>query len=385
MRKLIDNINGHKAIVFCVDHYNPLGLIRSLGEAGIFPVAILVSQAPVLINKCKYVSKLHTVESIEEGYCVLLNNYRGETSKPLIFTASDDIEEYLDERYDEVYEDFLFFDGGKAGQIKYFMDKHNIMIAAREAGLEVPAAEVLNHGELPKNLPYPVITKSIASTVGGWKNDVYICKNDKELLEAYDKILSPLVLVEEYFDKENELCIDGICFDGGNKVYMPLKCNYIRFSNKSYGNYMTMSLFSDSELHEKIRKLLQITGFNGVFSIEFLVTKEKKLKFLEINFRNSTWSYASTYAGANLPYIWARHKVGTPVDTNSLVLNDNPFTAMAEFPDFSENVLSRKISFMKWLKDFRNCECPYVFNKKDNAPFYSLLKHLIANKILKKI
>ena len=139
------------------------------------------------------------------------------------------------------------------------MNKEEINKAAEKCGIRIPKSEVLNKGEFPKNVPYPVITKSIMSIVGGWKQDVFVCYTEEELKEAYTKIKSDVVLVEEYIDKQNELCIDGISLNGGDEVFMPFKVNYLRFTNKAYGNYMTVSLFDDMVLEKKIKKLFEIS------------------------------------------------------------------------------------------------------------------------------
>lgn len=372
-----DNIDGHKAIVFCVDHYNPLGLIRSLGEAGITPIVIVVSENPLLVPASKYVSKLHNVANIKDGFELLMNLYANTNNKPLVFTASDDIEQFLDSRYNALKDSVIFFDGGSEGSISRYMDKHEIMLAAKEAGLRVPTAEVVNRGELPQNVPYPVITKSIASTVGGWKDDVFVCNNEEELKEAFNKIKSPIVLVEEYIIKKNELCIDGISFDGGEVVYMPLKCNYIRFSDKAYGNYMTMSPFNDPILYKKIQKLFKITGFSGMFSIEFLITNDDNLVFLEINFRHSTWGYSSTYVGANLPYIWAKYAVGQGIVLPNKI-KGKPFKAIADLNDFIDSVPTHRVGLVRWLWEYMTCDCHYVFNHKDPMPMVKFIARHVS-------
>ena len=62
---------------------------------------------------------------------------------------------------------------------------------------------------------------------------------------------------------------------------------------------------------EKLKEILKEIGYEGIFEIEFLVDENDQLWFCEINFRNSTWSYASTCAEvsdnvsliASLPYV----------------------------------------------------------------------------------
>nr|WP_306451094.1 ATP-grasp domain-containing protein [Odoribacter splanchnicus] len=362
----------HKFIVFCGDHYNPLTLVRSLGEDGIKPIVILSEPKPILVNRSKYIGKLHHVNSNEEGLKLLINEYGNEEESPFVFTCSDDIESLVDENLDILRDKFYFFHGAYAGQITHFMNKEEINKAAEKCGIRIPKSEVLNKGEFPKNVPYPVITKSIMSIVGGWKQDVFVCYTEEELKEAYTKIKSDVVLVEEYIDKQNELCIDGISLNGGDEVFMPFKVNYLRFTNKAYGNYMTVSLFDDMVLEKKIKKLFEITGFSGIFSIEFLITKDNDLVFLEVNFRHSTWALSSKFGGANLPLIWAQSVLAGKLCTGKLQLRQTPFKAMAELADFNENVRHGNLSLFQWIKDFKNCECTYIYDAKDKVPFYMM-------------
>ena len=55
----MDNgLKEREFIVFALDHYNPLGVVRSLGEAGINPVLIAVKHKVDLAVKSKYVKKV---------------------------------------------------------------------------------------------------------------------------------------------------------------------------------------------------------------------------------------------------------------------------------------------------------------------------------------
>ena len=44
---------NHLIIVFAIDHYNPLGVIRSLGENGIRPIYIAIRHRVELVNVIK--------------------------------------------------------------------------------------------------------------------------------------------------------------------------------------------------------------------------------------------------------------------------------------------------------------------------------------------
>jgi D-aspartate ligase len=373
----VDNIKKHKFVVFCEDHYNPLGAVRSLGEEGLNPDVILVvgDHKPYLIPNCKYTNELKIVHTIEEGYKRLLKDYSCLEEKTFIITCSDDIESHLDLHYDELKDHFFFFDGGSQGQITKTMEKNEMCRLALECGLDIPKTEELKVGELPKNLRYPVMTKSVISTTANWKKNVHICQNEEELLEAYKSITGEKINVQEFIVKKNELCIDGLSINGGEEIYMPIQSSYIRFSSMSYGNYILFEKYKEQELFEKIHALFKKTHFSGVFSIEFLRDQNDHFYFLEINFRNSTWSYAHTVEGINLPVIWAKSVLAGKLDTNEVVIKKVPFKAMVELEDFRENVLHRKMSFGQWRKDFKSCDCGFVYNEKDPKPYCKMVRH----------
>lgn len=93
----------------------------------------------------------------------------------------------MDEHYDEYQGKFIFFNDGRKGRITEFMDKYNILELAKKNGLKTLETKAVARGVLPENIEYPVITRSIAPNIGGWKSNVHICENEKELLEAFEK------------------------------------------------------------------------------------------------------------------------------------------------------------------------------------------------------
>lgn len=371
----VEKLLSHRFIVFCEDHYNPLGVVRSLGEEGIKPDVILVaSHKPHLVTNSKYKGEVFVVKTIEEGYEILLSKFSGEKEKPFVYTCSDDIESFLDLHYNEIVDQFYFFNGGSQGQITKMMEKNEMCRLAIECGIDVPKTEELKVGHLPKSLQYPVMTKSVISTTANWKKNVHICHNENELIEAYKTITGDKINVQEFIEKKNELCIDGISINGGGELYMPIQSSYIRFSSMSYGNYILFEKFKELDLFDKIQELFKKTKFSGIFSIEFLRDKNDHFYFLEINFRNSTWSYAHTASGINLPVIWAKSVLAGHLDVSDVFIKKVPFTAMVEEHDFRENVLHRKMSINQWIKDFRSCDYYFVYNKKDLKPFNAHLR-----------
>lgn len=373
------NYKDHLHIVFAQDHYNPLGVIRSLGECGISPVVVLCTEGnpPYLVNHSKYIGKIHIVEKFEDGIKLIKNLYSNEVLKPFIYSCSDDIESTLDAHYDDLVDYFYFFNGGEKGRLGFLMQKSEIMNLAVESGLRIPQTEIVRVGDLPQKLNYPILTKSTISTVNKSKSNTFICRNEEELIKAYEKITESHIILQEYIDKVNELCIDGICIHGKG-IYIPIQSEYIRFNPSAYGNYILFKQFEDTQIFKQMEVLFDKTRFTGIFSIEFLRDKNNNLYFLEINFRNSTWSYAHTKMGVNLPIIYAKSILADNFVIDDVKVKKIPFTAIQEFSDFKDGVLGKQVSLWQWIKDVMNCDCLFYYNKYDPNPFWSALRKKIV-------
>lgn len=215
--------NGHLCIVFALEHYNPLNMIRALGENGINPVYISVKRRYEVATKSKYISELHRVDSVEGGFRLLMKLYghlAEETGKkPYIVFSDDKSVGYFDLHYDEWKDNFITYNADRTGRINEFMDKYEIQLLAKRHGFNVLDSYVISKkDELPENLWYPIITKDISPNSGSWKSDVYICQNEQELREAIVKIESPLIMIQHFVDKQNEMALEGYCINKGKEM-----------------------------------------------------------------------------------------------------------------------------------------------------------------------
>ena len=151
-------LKNHKFIVFCEEHYNPLGAIRSLGENGIKPIVVVLKSAFRCASYSKFIDKCYFIDTIEDGYNLIKEKWGNEADKPFIITCDDRITEFLDVHYDDLKDKFIFYNAGEAGRIAYFMDKYNILQIAKECGLDTLDAWSVKKGEIPEDIVYPVIT-----------------------------------------------------------------------------------------------------------------------------------------------------------------------------------------------------------------------------------
>lgn len=382
-----NNIKLHKHIVVSADNGNALGVVRSIAEGGIEPILIYIveeNNLPCLI-KSKYVSTVHRVQSYEEAIDLLIEKYGSESSTPFVYTCDDFVEAIVDNRYDELQDKFYFFNAGEKGRINKLMNKHEICMVAEKCGCRIPKQEIVDTGVLPKTLRYPIITKVLMSVMGAWKEDVYICNNEEELKEAYTKIQSPKLLLQEYIHKKNELAVEGFSIDGGREVYIPYKVSYLRASEDGYGHYMYFEPFKDKELLAQLKAIIKECHYTGCFEIEFLIDQNDQLWFLEVNFRYSFWNYAVTFGGVNYPLAWAQAVLDNHITEPKEGSLKSYFTALNEPGDYGQSVARKRVSLWKWLKDVHNADMLYFWHPKDKKPAWSFWYYKILRLFKKKL
>ena len=217
------------------------------------------------------------------------------------------------------------------------------------------------------------LSKKGSANVGGWKSDVHICRNADELKEAYKTIQAPTILAQRFIEKKNELCLDGYCANKGKDFFVGIASMYKYLIPGYYSPYMDVFEFKNDKVYNSLKDMLEEIGFEGIFSIEFLVDQNDDLWFLEVNFRNSTWSYASTVAGMPLPYLWAQAMDEKRIPNNSYK-SFSDFEAMVEPIDYSKRVETDKVSLAEWLADFKRAKCTYYYNQFDPKPFETVIE-----------
>lgn len=363
-------IQNHEVIIIGMEHYTPLGVIRALGEQGINPIFIGIKYKAPVASASKYVKKSYFVNNDSEALKLLLKEY-GDFhvkfgKKPFLQFSDDSTVELFEKHYDELKDKFIMFNAGGNGRIAKYLDKFEILECARRHGIKILPTVVVKCGEIPPNFDYPIITKAISPNAGAWKGDVHICLNEKELEQAFKTIQSPLVLIQKYIEKKTETTIEGYSFNKGKDMFAAIQCTYLYTIKGYYSPYHIDTPIEDSSLKSKIASMIEEIGFEGVFDAEFLVDQDDELYFLEINFRNTTWSYSSAVAGYPLSYLWCE----SMLTGNKPILKEfEPFTSMCEPIDYSKRVEEGRCTFPEWLFDFKTAKCTYYYDPNDIKPY----------------
>lgn len=385
--RLHDMLN-RKYIIFGRNVGNVLGQIRSFGEAGISTHIIWYGDMPEPVKSSRYVSSFVEVKNEEEGIAILKEKFADNPNKNVLSTDNDGIVSSFDMHYNELKDWFIFFNAGEQGRLTKMMTKMQQCKLAAEKGLNIPLSEVVHVGDLPKQVKYPIFTKSLDSFDYDWKSSVSICNSEKELMDYYSKrVKDSEILLQEYVAKKNEYILQGISFDNGNVLYLPIEGGYYRLPKDAYGSYLFFKGYrGGEELKQKLLAMFKEIRYNGVFEIEFLQDKNDKLYFLEINFRHTLWNHTFTDMGINLSTIWADSMIANKLVLNGASIRKEPHNLMREFQDWMRCMKDGNQSLIGWFKDVKKTDSFVIWDKKDKKPFfvylYAMVKHIIKKHIL---
>ncbi len=373
-----NSYNGHLVIVFALEHYNPLNMIRAFGEQGINPVYISVKRRYEVATKSKYISKLHRVDSVEDGFLLLINQYgrlSEETGKkPYILFSDDKSVGYFDLHFEEWKDKFITYNAGCNGRINEFMDKYEIQQCAKRHGFNVLDSYVIKKGDpVPDGLWYPIITKDISPNLGSWKSDVFICQNKQELVEALEKITCPLIMLQHFVDKQNEMALEGYTINNGKEMQIITQMKWKYLIQGYYSPFHDVCMFTDKDMEIKLQAMFEEIGFEGIFEVEFLIDKDGTYYFMETNFRASAWNPTCKFAGMPLPYLWVKGMMNGYIDPNDRK-EFEPFTSMSEIIDYSKRVEGGLCSIAEWLRDFKDAKCVYIYDKEDRGPWDAVIR-----------
>lgn len=357
------------------DHYNPLGIVRTLGESGITPIVVVVKSSPKLVALSKYVKVKHYVDNPEEGVALILSKYAAsKTEKSFILTGDDVTVSVLDAHYDELKDYFYFYNAGEKGRIRTVLNKDYMCELAAKHGFHIAKTWKVRPGEIPEDIEYPVITKAIHSFGEEWKNIVRICHNHEELTQAVKAIKkSEYILLQQYLEKDDEQSYDGFSINRGKDVFFSVQNNEIYHIPGQYAPYWKNKNVDDQEFEQKAKAMLSEIGFEGIFEFEFLVAKDGKHYFLEVNLRNTVNGWTSTVAGMPLATLWCESMARGEIAESYYKKIPEGFTTMAECFDYDARVKTGAISRKEWMKQYKNADAKLYKGRNDFIPFFSFM------------
>lgn len=351
------------------NHHNTLGVIRALGERGVnFELITYGNVNKHYVSSSKYVSKHVAFEEQSDVIKYLSERSCSNKGKAVIISCADVITELLNMHYMSLSDKYIIPGFKTPEQVQVLMDKSTMIDIAKRCGMSSPAIWTL-----PSDfnfVKYPCITKSNLSSHGG-KESVLILSSPQQLQNFLEN--QPVsVFAQEYIQKKEEVQFIGISLYHGKEVIIPGMTKIIRSqpnTNTGFLEYGPVEPFYQ-EIVNKAKSYFKDCGYSGLFSIEFIRDYQDRVYFLEVNFRNDGNAWCVTKAGVNLPLIWVKACQGECYKEE--IKEPRQILMMPEFQDF-KLVLERKISFFKWLKDWRNTDYFMEYDRHDRMPFFKYI------------
>ena len=303
----------NRVIVIGADHYNTLWLIRSLGLGGFYVIAIIINPDSnrSFVSKTRYCKESYIVRDYDEMIHLLCS--LSLSSKIPVFASGDVGAVALDESYNLLSQKYILHHCNyKQGGIKYWMDKANMLAMAEECGFTIPYSqevdlnkEVIDY----ESIPYPCLVKPEVSAEAS-KNAFKVCNDAKQLCHSISELkeICPRIVIQEYIQRDYEYLVygastkDDVILPGGlTKVH---NCSDTKNLGMTSYAYLSDEIPIQLGRLDLIHKFIRDLGYYGLFSVEFMITKDKAY-FLEINLRNDGTCYFTTQAGCNIPALWA--------------------------------------------------------------------------------
>lgn len=363
-------MNPVRVVVIGTIHHNTLGVIRSLGEAGIIKENISVllvgehAGKKNIISSSKYVSKtmVFSVNNYSEVVNWLLENKR---KKSVIICCSDGAAETVINAKEQLYEDYKIPD--TVLSITDLTRKSYQAEIAKKCGLLIPRSVDFTVSQPVEWDTFPCIIKPYKSTAGAGKEDVRIFNSKGEFVQSLASLGSDIIQIQQYIDKEMEYQLIGCSLEAGQTIIIPGFTKMIRQPKNTNTGYLLYSpidkLIFDREC---VEKFIRTIGYSGLFSVEFIRAKNGKDYFLEINMRNDGNAYCVESAGVNLPYIWTYYQAYGHLPEAPVSFSEQIYF----IPDFNDlKIALKEIGLLKWLQQFRKAQSHSIYNKKDMGPF----------------
>lgn len=378
-------MDNFAAVIITEDHYNALGVIRSLGECGIEIILVLITDGKTYVDSSKYVGKTIKTARTEIDILNALKQVTEENTecKYVLFPLSDFAALTLDKNYNSIGNNV--YAPNMSGKMEQYQNKYFSKIKAAECGLTIARDTVLNVEEqLPEWNIYPAILKPLAS-VDGFKSDISILNNQHELIECVSSFKTKgyrKALLEEYIHGSDEHMIEVMGYASNGTVKIAGIISKIREYPIKKGSTSYAEIVAEHKdiNFENIKRYIKNSGFSGLFDMEFKYS-DGKAYFIECNFRNGAPAYALTCKGNNIPVGWLENVLEISVERKNRVTKKNFF--MVEQNDLI-NMLKGEVHIGNWVKDFKNSN-KLFFSAKDLKPviiYYIKLVQQIIKRFL---
>lgn len=372
-----------KAIVIADDHYNALGMVRSLGIARIDVTLILFTQGDSFVDSSKYVTKCIKISHSSDELIKHVNRIIESYSDSLIalFPLNDFSSQVLDQNISLFPSRVLCPNAN--GNILKLSDKYYIKEIVSKCGFTVPNGELIDFRNMTeiKWTQYPAIIKPVVS-IEGSKRDITIVNNVTELnyvIKEYIQLGYKHALIEEYITGPDSHMVEVMGARNNDSsidyagIIRKIREYPIKNGSTSYAKIVDQHVGIDFAV---ISKFLDDINYVGIFDIEYKYANGKAY-FIECNFRNGAPGFIFTLNGHNIPELWIKKNFGLNFKIKSHKLNNINF--MVEQNDLI-NMLKGEPIFSVWIKQYISA-CKIFSFRGDSKPVRKYYLNFIIDQL----
>jgi len=377
--------NADRPVVVLSTHNTGLGLIRSIGEAGLPVVAVYYDK-----NDMGYVSKYvvervftaHPEES-EKQFIDTLVDLADRYGEGLLVPADDATLVTVSKNKDLLKQHYTVA-CTEWDTAQRFIDKKYTYELASSVGVPIPKTIVpknINEArEYAESVDYPCLVKPCQSHLYHqlFRRKMRKVNNPEELISAYREASSAglEVMLHEYIPGEDTEGVNYNSYCWDNQVLVEFTASKVRLSPPDSGVPAVVESKHIPEVAEYGRRVLKAMGYYGYSCTEFKRdTRDGVYKLMEVNGRHNRSLRLSVKCGINFPLI----------EYNHLVRGQLPKTA-----DFRDGVFwidvggdlycsfqykrKRKLSLIDYLRPYVK---PHIFAVLDLRDPMPIMKRLL--------
>lgn len=373
-------------IVWSIDDFNTLGLMRELGQNGLNLIFLIKGKAGYA-SKSRYCTNFVEKESIQDGFEYLMKTFADEVCKPILIVSSDEIITFVDQHRHEMEAFFILPGTREQGNIEKYIDKNTMTELAEKIGILCPHSREIKWNSSLDGIKYPCLIKPSHQTEGHYNEFKFkICENESELRNTLKFVRHESVFIlQQYIPKEKDLLVyGGRLYDGKTIIAGAMIRDRWADSGSSSHGCITCDVPSSANV-DKIVEFLEKIDYYGLFSFEYGMLGDKAY-FFEVNLRNDGTSHYFFQAGANIPLAYVYSCAGFDYSEISTKVKKEAWFIDEVFD--IENVIKGVISKVQWSKDMEEATIFKYYDKDDQEPWKVVkktrIRQIVRDFILKR-
>lgn len=357
-----------KVIIWGVDDYNVLGLFRELGKFNLEIIFLVFQGVKNCATLSKYCSKYIETESLDDGLKHLLEIGANSINKAVVINSNDLIAEFLDLHREELSKFYYVPGTATPGLLKKVDSKAVMTEMAERLGFIVPKSRICQYNSNVEDVEFPCLLKPTNQTYGKYNEFKFrVCKDKKTLKNTLRFVRKDSnFILQQYIPKESVALVYG-CRTLDGKTYLAGVLEKDRFCDNGDGSHgILFRNFPSYIPADLITKFVESVDFHGLFSVEFLVYKEKAY-FIEVNWRNDGTSHLFFQAGANIPLLWVRTCLGESINNISWQVRDRSYFIDEIFD--MDNIRRNVVSKEQWRSEREQATVFKYYDVDDLRPY----------------